>query len=480
MDNINNVNTIQSTALWPDISDIINNKDGNTSNISLDIDIKIHNELYDITKYEGLSMIGTVISRDYVGNIGDYMEAVFKIPLGTYILQIYPYLNNTEVSFIRDERIIVKGKPSVRIERYKAVFLKDRNASLPTHVAGSLSDMNQSGTVPLVLQLIDRSVEVLRIKTTFGAFDKASVTETNVPNYKINDFLSSILSQEANKIILDGKAAIDFIDIEKPDNTENLSSLVLPSGSRILEIPTVVQEDSTGIYNSGIGTYIQRYNSKRGLYVYSLYNPTKYNDSLEKIVFLVPLTSNYSIGQHTYSYKDNLLRVVTEANSNIMSFREAAEMELGSGFRNTDANAMMKKPVEMTADGPKAIRHQLNTEVVAKDRADGMNYASVRKGDQISNNIFKKMSIVNRSLGSLMTLVWHSADYELLFPGASCKIITIGTSLKPVELYGVIQKVDITISSGNSSSAALPNRRPTYDVTCIVTVFILNDSLNTI
>jgi hypothetical protein len=462
------------------MADIASNKDGSTVVQTVDIETKIHNADYDLSKYDNIMMLGAVIVRDYEKCIGDYIEVVIRIPLGIYLDKVYPYLHNTEVSLIRNERSLTKGKPSYRVERYKAVFLKDRNANLPTHLAAGQEDANQAGYVPLVLQLIDRSVEVLRVKTTYGCFDKASITKKATANYSIEEFLSSVLSQEINSILIDGKPNMDFVDIEKPDNTDKLSSLVLPSGTRVIEIPTIVQEDSTGVYNSGIGTYIQPYKGKKGIYVYSLYNPTKYNDSVEKIVFLVPLTGALSLGNYTYSYKDNLLRVITDPNNNIVNFKEAAEMANGVGIRNTDANAMMKKPVEMTDKGPKAVRHQLNTEVVAKERMDGLNYAPVRKGDQVSSNILRKMSEVSKSMGSVMRLVWHSADYELIYPGAPCKIVTVGPDGKAASLFGVIQKVDASINSSFQTGIYAQMTKPTYDITCSIDVFVLKDSLNSL
>ncbi len=478
MDITKSTEDIRQTALWADISDIAGNKDGNTANPALDMEIKIHNTDYDITRYDNVIMLGMIDSRNYVGDLGSYIEAAFRMPLGIYLKKVYPYLHNTEVSIIKDIRIKTKGDPSVRIDRYKGIFLKDRNPNLPTHLSASITDMNQAGFIILVLQLMDRSLEVLRTKTTYGSVDRAAATKSNVLNYKIGEFLSSILSAECNKVTIDGKPCVDMVDVEPPDNTERLPALMLPSGTRVLDVPTIVQEESKGVYNSGIGTFIQIYKNKRGIYIYSLYNPDKYKDATEKITFIVPLTGSHSIGKYTYSYKDNLLRVITDPNVNMMSLRETAMMSNGVGIRNTDASAMMTKPVEMTANGPKIRRNQLNTEIAAKDRADGVNYAPVRQGENISSNIFKKMSQVTRGMGSMYTLVWHSADPDLLYPGAPCKILTLGNGSKVIELYGVIHKVDTTTNGESSMLGVSQNKRPTYDVTCAVDIFILDDIIN--
>lgn len=470
---------VESTALWLDIDDIVNNKDKNNISPSIDISAILHNEEFDLDSSDLLVISNMVVSRDYATSIGDYIEITLRLPLGLYLKKIYPYLHNTELSLSKDERNLIKGKPVKRLDRYKAVFLKDRNASLPTHKPGTMEDLNQIGFINLVLQLIDRSVETLRIKTTSGAFDKTAITRQSSPNFKIVDFLHSVIEQEASKVLVDGKTSIESIDIDPPDNTEPLEGIVIPSGTKVLNLPTFIQERSAGIYNTGIGTYIQPYKNKETLFIYKLYDGSKYKINKEKIIFYVPLTGNYSVTKYTYSYNDNTLRVVTEPNNNIANFKESPFMSGGSGIRMSQANSFMKKPVEMTDKGPKFVRHLLNTEIAVMDRKDNLNYAPVDRQNSISGNIFNKLSKINKTMGSMLRLVWHNADYELIYPGAPCKIATSSLTSETIELFGVILKVDVTINGDSAMSSVAQSQKNTFDVTCIIDIFIYNESSNT-
>ena len=122
-------------------------------------------------------------------------------------------------------------------------------------------------------------------------------------------------------------------------------------------------------------------------------------------------------------------------------------MSEGSGFRMSNANSYMKKPVEITEEGPKFTRNRLNTEIVFKERADNLNFAP---NESVSSNQFALASKILRNNGSYLTLECSNLDFDFIYPGAACKILYEEEN-KVKELYGVIHKALITLRSDKMS-----------------------------
>jgi len=435
--------TVERSLLYPDITDILaTHTDKYVS--SFNTIVKLHTEEKDLDYTDLINIAGINVLRDYVTNITDYIEIKLTIPLGLFIYEVYPYLDNIEVTLITQKQLY-KGKNPVTIsERYKAVYLIDKNTAIPTNTSISKFDLDQQLPAVIVLQLIDRSAETIRIKTTQGNFHN----RVNISNKDMSPkaFLKSILSEETNKILIENNPPLDSIQIEEPDNKEQLKSIVIPSYTRLIELPEHIQNKSIGIYNAGIGCYIQRFGKNyhtvnKTFFVYSLYDPKKYKTSEYKVIFYSPVTSSYSITDITYKYKDKVLKILPHSINKIRDAKETLVMSTGSGFRISNANSYMKKPIDMKPDGPSFNRNRLSTEVVYKERKDGLNFSPNKS---VTGNSFALTSEVLAKQGSYVTTTITNIDIDLIQPGSACLINYENKENTVEELYGVIHQLIVT------------------------------------
>lgn len=378
------------------------------------MEVVIHTKDKDITTEDNIYLHSLIITRDYENNIGDYIEAQINIPGGTFIDDVYPFMDNCEVTIRTKKQYAINstGKPggSVQTVKYKAVYLKDKNANLPNTKLYSKNDLNQQPSFIITLQLVDKSVEALRIKTTSGSFSATGVKG-------VKDAISTILSSEAGKVMVENRPALDFIHVHTPDNPANLPSLTLPSFSRVIEIPDYVQEKSIGVYSSGLGCYIQRCapkpgEVKTGMWVYPLYGVKR--PGVETLEIYCPTQESSVTSLPGGIYKDNRYILLAYKPSFQESNKEARVMSGGSGFRSADATKMMDKPVTVTSKGPVFERSKLNTELVYKERGDGVNF-SVNKGN-FSNN-FALASEVMKGKSDFLTLQVPNLDHDIIRPG---------------------------------------------------------------
>lgn len=432
------INT-QTSPLYLDIQDIVkppSSPDLYSSHFVMEA--KLHTEEKNLDQRDGVTLLGLILHRDYVNNMSDYIEVQLSVLLGTYVYDIYDYLNNIEVTLYTTRQLKPGGEEVVIPERYKAVYLLERNANTPTVTTAPRDMLNQELPFVLTLQLIDRSSEAIRIKTLQGSFDN-EINSTN-SDMSVKSFMKSLISAQLDMVTVEAKPAIDSLEIEEPDNEGDLKAITIPTGTRLVELPEYIQTKSSGVYASGIGNYIQRYGINREewekvFFVYSLYDASKFEGAKYKIIFYSPTTSSFSMTDKTYSYQNEVLKVLVNTTTSLADTKESVLMSTGIGFRSSNANSMMKKPVEITEEGPKFVKSGTSTEVIHKERADGINYAPY-KG--VTSNHFQNSSEVMSKVGKYVTLHANNLDLDFFYPGAPCKIVFENKNDEIEELYGVI------------------------------------------
>jgi hypothetical protein len=469
--------TIERTLLWNEIRDIVYQKDSKIKPTTV-VSCILHSKDHDLTDKDNVYVTKLNIISDYVNHISDYIEIEIKMLYGDYVEYVYPYLSNFEITLIRD--IQQQKDESVKrvTQRYKAIYLQDRNAHIPNVSTANRHDLNQLGFVNITLQLLDPTVETLRIKTVYGSFDP-TITKSREKSIPIDTFIRCIISQEANKVLINGKPALDAIEIQKPDNTEPIKSYVIPSGTKLLDLPIYLQKKSMGIYNDGCGTYIDTFNDKKTYFVYSLYSANKYDESKYKTVIYIPMTSNYSNLKNTYLYEDKVLKIIALTNNRLSDKRDSEVMSEGIGFRITNARSYMKKPVAITEKGPLFKRSGLVTEVIHKERKDNLNYANITLSNSVTNNIFEKTSEVLKNVGNYITLIWHNSNPLYLYPGMAVKINSEDNNGKLLEHMAVLHMVQTVYTSfdATAGSTSILSKRE-FDVTSSLLLFVTNDAID--
>lgn len=436
---------IEKTAIWLDVLSVINS---GKKTIKFEYRGLVHNEKEDINIFKIRSID---IIRNYAEQISEVIQIEFDMLLGDYMRRLYPYRDNLELTLKRIQLEEVASKKEkdtlIKTERYKAIFLPNdnivANVSELEHV--DTETINKGGLATVRLQLLNRSIEPIRIKTTHGTF--RAITQKEI--------LHSVMAGELTKIKVDGKSSIDGYDIVEPDNTELRKHAVIPDGALVSSLPTFLQEKSGGVYNSGIGTFLQKYNDKNIWFVYPLFNIKRFDKDLSKAIFFSVPENRLAGIDRTYNLDGKLLNVIVTSKRKYKDSAGVNYMNKGVGFRMADAKAFMNKPIIINENGPIADRSRLNYETAIIDRKDNLNYAP-KMG--ISNNPFHEYSKVVLSSLAQIDLVWENSDYTLLYPGMPCKYVFMDRE-KMVELKGVIifSHTLITLHSKNINDIVYKN-----------------------
>ncbi len=453
---------IEKSAIWSEVSKIQASgyKTGTQSSFSA-WSMIIHTT--DLDFYVN-KVVNVDIKSDFVNNISDIFTVSFSIAANDYKTKLYPYVKNLEATIIKTYLpgySTAKDKPVTFKQRFKMVFLPGSNIKVKGTVLDSATDATASylGFVTAHAQLVNRGVEPLRLKTFSGV----------IRGYKNDDILRSIIPDNLNKILVDGKPAISNLDVINADNQQPSKHVIIPSGTTVLNLPTFIHEKMNGLYNAGVGTYVTTYNNNNTFFVYPTHDINKTDATKPTLnIFAVP-ENKLGFNDVTYRIDGKSIYILGHT---LDSFGENADthfMNSGVGFRMANAKPFMEKPVDMTADGPVGSRAKLNYEVATEDRADNFNYAP-KVVSTSSNNPFVRYSEINKKSGNVVRFVWQSANDTLLYPAMPVILYTT-TEMKVVKYKGTLISVDTVVMF---EGTGVKDGR--YRTTCVLSFYVESKS----
>jgi len=404
--------SFSASPLKADITEVLTN---GMKPVKHEYQAMIHTEKENFPAFKVMSID---VEADYANNVYDRHIIVVRLFLGDYVKRLYPYRTNLEISV---KRIVLDEvsdaddpKQKQKVVRYKAFYDPRKNQPVTASQLETMSadDLSRGETIDLVLELVERNYEALRQKTVQGIFRKVTAKK----------MIHNILGGESVKVTVDGKPTIDALDIVEPDNGDTRLQYVIPSGTYLANLPTFLQEEHGGVYQSGIGTYFQWYKDKKMWFVYPLYGKTRFAKSTDdKLIIYAAPPDRFPSIDRSYKKDGAIIKIVSNRDPQIADDRDFSNMNTGSGFRMMDSRNIMTKPVKITEEGPVGARGNLNFEVVAEDRKDGNNYAPTLM-DSSSNPYAQYTKLLARNTARI-DLVWENSNPELIYPGMPVRFI---------------------------------------------------------
>lgn len=312
----------EKTPLWADVRRIFKDPAKPVRNVYTG---KIHTVNEDI---EVVKIVTLDIERNYKDNIGDNIIVECIVPFGQYLKRIYPNRQNLEFTLSKrqllEAGVAATNASGMEIERFKMIFIQGHNEEPSGTEYNGVDEhtLNSTKIVTVKAQLLNRSLEPLRIKTTGGIFK--NVTQT--------DIIQSVLLGESKNILIDGKPAIDGIDMVSANNDEKVKHAIIPHGTHVTSIPTFFQEQLNGVYNGGIGTYLQSVNNKRIWFIYPLYDYSRFDQNVKKIIIYAVPKNRFPMIERTYRQQGDITYIAASNQKSYSDSGESGVMNAGSGF----------------------------------------------------------------------------------------------------------------------------------------------------
>jgi hypothetical protein len=363
-----------------------------------------------------------------------FMETSFLevlMVLEQYRQYVYPHRNDLKVDLKRIvvgelQGGIIKSLPPT-LRTYRAVLLENTDPGLLGQ--NSMSGLAQvSGTQTFV----NVKFQLIPIE-----FDKLQYVRFGGPyvNSTPGDLLKCLLTQAISQTKGLENERLKGLEFVTPDNKTVRKQINIQHGVELYNLPGYLQKHGGGIYNNDIGIFSHR----QLLYVYPLYDTTRYNKSKYAVDFYI-IPRNQVITERTYDVKNDRVTVVITGAVKHFDFSDQKQTSEGNGAMFSVATKQFNEFVKVENGIGVLQPDKTAATVQVQERESKLNNAPMLQR-RVTDNIARELSKLSARKGQLAHFVWNDADPELLVPGMPMRIFYQGPQ-GLVEGYGTVLGVE--------------------------------------
>jgi co-chaperonin GroES (HSP10) len=393
----------------------------------------------EIPVYKVLDMS---FERDYTASLGDDVTASIMINGQTYYQTLYPNRDRL-YAIIRRERVAESGvilsdddKEETDELLFRAFLPPEGDPTFKNNRTGESTPHAQGQLPPkqVELQLVNPVVDNVLKQTVGSIFYRE----------KPSDVLRAMLTIASKKVKTEELFRIKGVDMVDPDNTKVREHIVIQPGTPVRQLHNYIQRHCGGIYNQGIGSYIQG----DRWYVYPKYNHHRFDKSERTLVLVnIPPDKSYGI-ERTFRVKDKTVIALLTGETEEADVSEIKQLNMGNGVIYGKASAIFESFTE--ADGNKADVTSKNNirRYVTSERRNADNFQFI-SDDRITDNDFYQLSKISDREGRYVVTKWQNSDPELIYPGMPIQMWYMqGGDMEDIQtLDGTIVKAEHDIVS---------------------------------
>lgn len=335
--------------------------------------------------------------------IGDYMHIV-QPGIGELKLQLI--YSPVAAGAIEEENIGGNGFNVTYIAKPKDRSIKTLEANVDAVTDSAIAE--DVGMQYYKFQLVEGAVYYLR---------NVEVGD-NYFNCVPGDVIRHLLDRESARIKGDDTMLVKGVDMVAYDNQKPRPTLVIPHGTPLLSVPTLVQNKLGGVYATGLDYFFQR----SQWYVWPTFNVKRFNDSRRSLTIVVIPTNKAPHVDRTFFIDSGNVFILSTGKRVATDNSDSLQMNHGNGIRFTDARKIVEGFGISEGNKYTIDRSAVNNEYLFTGREDRQDYAPV-SGTRITSNPLLESSKIAKNNTLHVAVSWHNADPTLLYPGMPVKYI---------------------------------------------------------
>lgn len=381
-----------------------------------------------------------VVKRDYISNIGDYISVKFFMGMGDFIYDIHKNKNRLMMSIIK-----TNGISTVK-NTYKFIMQNNNGTVDSTYIKNTTRDvLNTQHLATIVGQCVDLYTSGIRAATNDGVYQQNNVEEV----------IANVLDTGFKSLLIEGGKPDVKLDIAKPDNDRRYDHVVIPTGIKVPDIPLYLQTSLYGVYNGGIGTYLQFTgdNYVPTMFVYPLYNVSRLGNTKLSCKIWVPLNIRLNISEYSWNKTGDVVNIVTTTGMTSSDSADASLVDKGDAFYKLDPNLMLKRNVDVKNDDVEAHRdNTINGQQIAI-RDDKIMHAEYKQTD---DNDYETRTKYMLSTLAYYKIPWNYSYMDIIYPGMPVEIVMENNDGKIYYLKGIVHgTIEMYVPSSKSSSGVI-------------------------
>ena len=413
---------IENTSLYKDFLKITN-----SNNVTIGFRWSCQFIIDDL-KIDAYKIIRIDFNREYDLLYGDDIQLTVMLPKGKVIHQLAPNRDNLKVTLTRqaintlsDE--ILFDEPVVTYD-LRAIFIEQFNTQLETNSVVNVDEefADISGLVEVEFQLLEPSVEMIRLMTWGGIVRKTSALEAVV----------GILTNEVKSLPLENKYKITGVDFVSPNNVTVREHVIIPHGTKLIDLVKYAHTNCGGIYSSGIRQFIQ--NDK--WYIFPPFDTKRFNSTSRTLTIINCPSKTYTSIEQTYIVNGMKLVIISTGETKFFDDSEVTQLNEGNGVRFANSDRVIEEWRDVKDNVATVDRSENTSQFLGTTRRTKLNSAFIIEG-RLTDNGYVETSKVARRQGSHLVVTWENSNPELIYPGMPVKYNYIDSD-EVKEVYGTV------------------------------------------
>jgi hypothetical protein len=375
-----------------------------------------------------MKVLSVDTKRNYLDSYSDEVIIEMAIPAGLYSKQIYPYKNNIDISLtltpINETGDATNTSLAPQSETYTATLvdtgspvMEQNGFNAPTQYNLDLTNMTT-----VKFQLVNKALDQMRMMDVGQIFRSCTV----------DDAIKTVLTQASQTTTVNGQRTVQGVTMQQSSNQTAREHIVIPHGVTLVDVPQYIQKYCGGVYNAGMGYYLQG----NQWHVYPALDTTKFNTSQNTLTVINVPQNKLTNVERTYRQSGGQLVVLATGEVKFRDPSNQHQLNLGNGIRFSDASKMMEGFATLGDNKALASRGALNNEFVGLQRPNGNNNAH-RSSNPITANPLEEYSKLARAMGSVIQMAWQHSNPDLITPGLPVQILYLDED-QIQTLYGIV------------------------------------------
>uniref|UniRef100_A0AAU8KY72 Virion structural protein n=1 Tax=Pantoea phage Survivor TaxID=3232176 RepID=A0AAU8KY72_9CAUD len=349
---------------------------------------------------KALGVDGMMEAADFVKSRCDVMQVSIRLQPGVYNDDIVPYRDDLEI------HILVDSGSETKLRAFVGVPLLDRDVRAESNntADNNMDAQNFMNMIPYKFQLIDKGFAKLKNVQVSNIYQMSNPA----------DVLATVMEEETKKVGLESWDAFRGVYMHKPvDNTNKYRQIILPSGTRLVDVPGILQEHNEyGVYSKGLGCYYKQ----RYWWIYPLYNTTL-AETYKRPLDIIRVPQNKIPDLKSTFYRSDVgMTIVAAGEARHSDGADIKKQNQGTGQRIIMGDAIAGDTGYHYNNG-RAITTRADSlqEYKLSDRRDGEEFIPLNPNP--TGNVCAALSINSMNEGEIVQVEWRNGDVGYLEPG---------------------------------------------------------------
>lgn len=373
-----------------------------------------HIPVYIISEYTRTSMFASARADDY--------RLKCQIQPGLYLKQVLPFSDDLKIEVIEREGLKQVAKT------YRCIPLTNNDPEMSGNntKVSNLENFDNLNIITVNLQLQELGFAVLKNSFTSDSVFLLARTDKALMHALITD---------GSEVGLSGADAWRGVDMPiEGDNNKTYKHIEIPDGTRLMDLPTYLQnDDKYGVYSAGLACFYR----KGMFYVFPPFLMGRYATAAKVLdIFRFPEDAVPQL-ETTWYTNDKTVTILSTGHSKHQSTVDINRQNNGVGKRIINPDSISGKAGTVYAKG-KAIttRSDSLSEYQTAQRASGEQISVYERTP--AENIFKGLSETAYNDGELISVPWDQSNSDLIYPGMPCKYYFTQANNVLVEVEGIV------------------------------------------